>query len=84
MLDVLFVVLGLAMLIFGGNYLLKGAVDVSYRLVIPKMVVGLTVVSFITSAPELIVSLQSALRGYPDLAVGNVVGSNIANLGLVL
>jgi cation:H+ antiporter len=48
------------------------------------MVVGLTVVSFVTSAPELIVSLQAALRGYPDLAVGNVVGSNIANLGLVL
>lgn len=84
MIDPLFVILGLVFLITGGNYLLKGAVDLSYRLSIPKIVVGMTVVSLVTSAPELIVSLQSAISGYPDLALGNVVGSNLANLGLVL
>ena len=82
--DILFVILGLVVLIAGGDFLLKGSVDLSYRLSIPKIVVGMTVVSFVTSAPELLVSLQSAIRGYPDLALGNVVGSNLANLGLVL
>ncbi|MCB0374860.1 MAG: calcium/sodium antiporter, partial [Sinomicrobium sp.] len=51
---------------------------------VPKIVIGMTVVSFITSAPELIVSVKSAIDGFPDIAMGNVVGSNIANLGLVL
>jgi len=82
--DALFVVLGLVLLIVGGDFLLKGSVDLSLRLSIPKIVVGMTVVSFATSAPEFIVSLQSAIRGFPDLALGNVVGSNLANLGLVL
>ena len=82
--DALFVLLGLVLLIAGGDFLLKGSVDLSLRLSIPKIVVGMTVVSFVTSAPELIVSLQSAIRGFPDLALGNVVGSNLANLGLVL
>ncbi|MGA9239119.1 calcium/sodium antiporter [Robiginitalea sp.] len=82
--DALFVLLGLILLIAGGDFLLKGSVDLSLRLSIPKIVVGMTVVSFATSAPELIVSLQSALQGFPDLALGNVVGSNLANLGLVL
>lgn len=84
MLDTLYIVLGVALLVLGGNFLLKGSVDVSHRLDIPKIVIGMTVVSFITSAPELIVSIQSAIRGYPDLALSNVVGSNIANLGLIL
>ena len=84
MLDVVYAIAGLSLLILGGNFLLKGSVDISLRLSIPKIVVGMTVVSFVTSAPELIVSLDSALRGYPDLALSNVVGSNIANLGLVL
>ena len=56
----------------------------SNRFAIPKFIIGMTVVSFATSLPELIVSVRSALSGYPDLALGNVVGSNIANLGLVL
>jgi cation:H+ antiporter len=64
--------------------LLKAAVGLSLRLNIPKVVIGMTVVSFATSAPELIVSIKSALNGATGLAVGNVVGSNIANLGLVL
>ncbi len=82
--NLLFIVLGLVLLIAGGNWLLKSAVALSLRLNIPKIVIGMTVVSFATSAPELIVSLKSALDGFPDLALGNVVGSNIANLGLVL
>ncbi|QLG46228.1 calcium/sodium antiporter [Costertonia aggregata] len=84
MLNLLFVVLGLVLLIVGGNWLLKSAVALSLRLNIPKIVIGMTVVSFATSAPELIVSIKAALDGFPDLALGNVVGSNIANLGLVL
>tara|TARA_R110002051_G_scaffold100879_3_gene171315 strand:+ start:1459 stop:2397 length:939 start_codon:yes stop_codon:yes gene_type:complete len=84
MLDVLYIVLGLSLLILGGSWLLKAAVALSLRLNIPKIVIGMTVVSFATSAPELIVSIKAALDGFPDLALGNVVGSNIANLGLVL
>lgn len=83
-LDILFIVLGLVLLIVGGNWLLKAAVALSLKLSIPKIVIGMTVVSFATSAPELIVSVNAALEGFPDLALGNVVGSNIANLGLVL
>jgi len=82
--DALFILLGLVLLVAGGDFLLKGAVDLSLRLSIPKIVVGMTVVSFATSAPEFIVSLQAAIQGFPDLALGNVVGSNLANLGLVL
>ncbi|MEA1787015.1 calcium/sodium antiporter [Arenibacter sp. GZD96] len=82
--DILFILLGLGLLILGGNWLLKSAVALSLSLNIPKIVIGMTVVSFATSAPELIVSAKAALNGYPDLALGNVVGSNIANLGLVL
>lgn len=84
MLNILFIVLGLVLLIVGGNWLLKAAVALSLKLSIPKIVIGMTVVSFATSAPELIVSVNAALEGFPDLALGNVVGSNIANLGLVL
>lgn len=63
---------------------MRAAVALSLSFSIPKIVIGMTVVSFATSAPELIVSIKSALSGHPDLALGNVVGSNIANLGLVL
>ena len=80
----LFIIGGLVLLIFGGNWLLKAAVALSLKLNIPKIVIGMTVVSFATSAPELIVSLKAALNGAPDLALGNVIGSNIANLGFVL
>ena len=82
--DFLYIILGFFLLIFGGNWLLKSAVSISLRLQIPKIVIGMTVVSFATSAPELIVSIRSAINGFPDLALGNVMGSNIANLGLVL
>lgn len=82
--NLLFIVLGLVLLILGGNWLLKSAVGFSLRLNIPKIVIGMTIVSFATSAPELIVSIKSALEGHADIALGNVIGSNIANLGLVL
>lgn len=82
--NLLFIISGLVLLVLGGNWLLKGAVGLSLRLKIPKIVIGMTIVSLATSAPELIVSVNSAIEGYPDLALGNVVGSNIANLGLVL
>ncbi|WP_289644445.1 calcium/sodium antiporter [Maribacter aestuarii] len=84
MLNAFFILGGLALLIAGGNWLLKSAVDLSLKLNVPKIVIGMTVVSFATSAPELIVSINAALDGFPDLALGNVIGSNIANLGLVL
>lgn len=82
--DLLFIVLGFLLLVFGGDMLLKSAIGISLRLNIPKIVIGMTVVSFATSLPELIVSVNAALDGHPDIALGNVIGSNIANLGLVL
>ena len=82
--DVFKIVAGLVGLVVGGDWLLRAAVGTSNRFAIPKFIIGMTVVSFATSLPELIVSVRSALSGYPDLALGNVVGSNIANLGLVL
>lgn len=82
--SILYIIIGLALLVFGGNWLLKAAVGLSLQLNIPKIVIGMTVVSFATSAPELIVSVKSALNDASGLAIGNVIGSNIANLGLVL
>lgn len=78
------ILVGFVLLILGGNWLLKSAVSISLSLKIPKIIIGMTVVSFATSAPELIISINSALNGYSDLALGNVIGSNIANLALVL
>lgn len=82
--DAVFILVGLTLLIAGGNWLLKGAVGLSMQLNIPRIVIGMTVVSLATSAPELIVSAKAAVAGYPNLALGNVIGSNVANLGLVL
>ena len=82
--DYILLLAGFTILILGGNWLLKAAIDLSLRLQIPKIVIGMTVVSFATSMPELLVSLNSALNGHADIAFGNVIGSNIANLGLVL
>jgi cation:H+ antiporter len=84
MFNLLFIAVGLILLLLGGNWLLKSAVAFSLRLNIPRIIIGMTIVSFATSAPELIVSINAALDGFPDLALGNVVGSNIANIGLVL
>lgn len=75
---------GLALLFISGRFLVDSSVVISRRLHIPRMVIGLTVVAFGTSAPELLVSLQAAFSGYPEIAMGNVVGSNISNILLVL
>ena len=82
--SVLFIFLGLVFLVVGGNFLVRSSVALSFRFHISKMVIGLTVVSFATSAPELLVSIQAALDGFSDISLGNVIGSNIANIGLVL
>ncbi len=76
--------LGLVLLLFAGDALVKGAVNLSLRLGVPALIVSLTVVAFGTSAPELLISVQSILDGQPGLAIGNVVGSNIANILLIV
>jgi cation:H+ antiporter len=78
------VILGLFLLVVGGEFLVRSSVALSFRLNISKLVIGMTVVSFATSVPELLVSLNAALTGSPAIAINNVVGSNIANIGLVL
>ncbi|MFC2968997.1 calcium/sodium antiporter [Acidimangrovimonas pyrenivorans] len=83
-LDLLFLVGGLIVLVLAGDALVRGAVNLSLRLGIPSLIVGLTVVAFGTSAPELLVSVKAVLDHAPGIALGNVVGSNIANILLVL
>ncbi|MBZ9630777.1 calcium/sodium antiporter [Salegentibacter sp. LM13S] len=82
--SIVFILIGLVLLVVGGEFLVRASVALSFKFNISRMVIGLTVVSFATSAPELLVSLQAALSGFSDIALGNVIGSNIANLGLVL
>ncbi len=82
--DYLLLFLGVSLLVIGGEFLVRSSVSISLKLNISKMIVGLTVVSFATSVPELFVSVIAAIEGKPDFALGNVVGSNIANIGLVL
>ncbi|KIN62132.1 K+-dependent Na+/Ca+ exchanger related-protein [Sulfitobacter noctilucicola] len=76
--------LGLVILLLGGDALVKGAVNLSLRLGVPALIVSLTIVAFGTSAPELLISVKAILDGVPGLALGNVVGSNTANILLVL
>ena len=76
--------LGLFLLLISGDFLVRGAIQLSKRLGVPALLVSLTVVSIGTSAPELIVAIKATLSGSPGLALGNVVGSNIANILLVL
>ncbi|MCG8511868.1 MAG: calcium/sodium antiporter [Rhodospirillales bacterium] len=82
--DLGFLAGGLVLLFLGGEALVRGSVAVAEKLGISKLVVGLIVVGFGTSAPELLVSIRAALAGAPDIAVGNVVGSNIANILLIV
>ena len=82
--DLLLILGGLALLVVGGDFLVRGAVALALRLGIAPVIVGLTVLAFGTSAPELIVSVAAALGGQPGIALGNVVGSNIANVLLIL
>ncbi|MDO5620033.1 MAG: calcium/sodium antiporter [Paracoccus sp. (in: a-proteobacteria)] len=82
--DLALIAAGLVLLVAGGEFLVRGAVALALRLGITPLVVGLTVVAFGTSAPEMIVSVSAALKGATDLAMGNVVGSNIANVLVIL
>lgn len=84
LLDVALVVVGLVVLVAGGEGLVRGASAIAHRFGLSQLVIGLTVVSVATSSPEFAVSLGAVLRGEPEIAVGNVVGSNIANILLIL
>ena len=84
MLDYLLLVVGLTLLVIGGDVLVKGAVGLAEKLKVPALIIGLTIVAFGTSAPELFISIQAALAGASGIAIGNVVGSNIANVLLVM
>ena len=82
--NVLFILLGLLLLVKGGDYLVDGAVAIARHLGLSGMVIGLTVIGFGTSMPELLVSVQAAWVGNSGIAIGNVVGSNISNIALIL
>lgn len=82
--NLLLLAAGLVLLTLGADYLVRGAISFANRLGMPPLLIGLTVVGFGTSMPELLVSMQAALDGAPAIAVGNVVGSNIANILLIL
>lgn len=82
--NILMLLAGFVLLVLGGEFLVRSSVAISLKLNISKMIVGLTIVSFATSAPELIVSLKAALDDHSDIALGNIIGSNIANIGLIL
>lgn len=84
MIDALLLVAGLALLLKGADFLVAGASEVAERLGISHLVIGLTVVAFGTSMPEVVVTMLSGIQGHPDLAIGNILGSNIANILLVL
>ncbi|MBQ8066188.1 MAG: sodium:calcium antiporter, partial [Prevotella sp.] len=82
--DVIFIVLGVSLVLWGADRLTEGASALARRMHVSEMVIGLTIVAAGTSAPELFVSLVSALKGTPDMAVGNVVGSNTMNAMLIV
>jgi len=84
LINIVFIILGLVGLYFGGDWLVEGASKLARSFGLSTLVVGLTVVAFGTSSPELLVSLSAALNGNSDISIGNVVGSNIANVGLIL
>ena len=84
LLNIIFIIAGIAIVLWGADRLTEGAVAVAERMKIPQIVIGLTIVAMGTSMPEFCVSLISALKGTPDLAVGNVVGSNIFNTLLIV
>ena len=77
-------IVGLVMLYYGAEWLVSGGVGIAGKLKIPSLVVGLTLVAFGTSAPELVVSIDAALTDHGDISIGNVIGSNICNIGLIL
>ncbi len=84
LLYIAYIIIGFVLLVKGGDFLVDGAVAIAKRAKLSNMVIGLTVIGFGTSAPELLVSAQAALAGSSGIAIGNVVGSNIANIALIL
>ena len=82
--DILLIISGLLLLFVGGEGALRGAIALAKKMCVSPAIIGLTVIGFGTSAPELVVTLQAAIDGQPDLAIGNVVGSNISNILLIL
>ncbi len=84
LLSIVLVLAGIALLYFGGEVLVASSIRLARKFGVSRIVIGLTVVAFATSSPELAATLTAAFRGSPDIAVGNVIGSNIANLGLIL
>ena len=82
--DIGFIIIGLGLLTFGGDILVRGSVSLAIQLGLSPLLVGMVVVGFGTSAPELLVSISATLNQQPDIAVGNIVGSNIANFLLIL
>jgi len=84
MANLIFIAIGFVLLIKGADYLVDGASAIAKKLNVSNLVIGLTVVSFGTSAPELVVNVLASVRGSADIAVGNVLGSNIANVFLIL
>ena len=84
MIPYIYLLAGLAVLIFCGNWLVTGSVQLARHFKISTFVVGLTIVAYVTSAPEMFISVGAALEGAHDIALGNVIGSNIANIGCIL
>ena len=84
LIDLTLMTLGIVLLIMGSNYFVNGVASIAQILKIPIIVIGLTIVAFATSAPEILVSIVAALNNESNLAVGNAIGSNTANIGLVL
>ena len=84
LLNILFLIGGLAMILVGANALTDGSAGVARRWGVSELVIGLTIVAFGTSAPELVISVMSAAKGSTELAIGNVVGSNIFNILVII
>ena len=82
--DLIFFVFGTTILLFSGDLLVRAAVDISLKISVSPMIVGLTVIAFGTSAPELLVAVQATWNGFSGLALGNIIGSNITNILLIV
>lgn len=84
LIQLLICAIGVALLCYGADFLVRGGVRIANALKIPPIVIGLTLVSFATSAPELVISIDSAIKNIGDISIGNVIGSNSSNIGLIL
>ena len=82
--NVLYGVIGLILLYYGAEFLVKGGSSIALKLKVSPLVIGLTLVAYATSAPELVVSVDAAIKGFDDVSIGNIVGSNICNIALIL